>query len=42
MPRYHFHLRTPDGLQWDEEGVPFAGLEVALPRCVPGHSGDGC
>ncbi|WP_336491110.1 DUF6894 family protein [Methylobacterium nigriterrae] len=29
MPRYYFHLRTPDGLQWDEEGVPFAGLEAA-------------
>ncbi|WP_431311165.1 DUF6894 family protein [Methylobacterium nigriterrae] len=29
MPRYFFHLRTPDGLQWDGEGVPFAGLDAA-------------
>ncbi|MER2264444.1 DUF6894 family protein [Methylobacterium oxalidis] len=29
MPRYHFHLRTPDGLQWDPEGVSFDNLEDA-------------
>ncbi|MER2269466.1 DUF6894 family protein [Methylobacterium oxalidis] len=29
MPHYYFHLRTPHGLQWDEEGVPFTGLDEA-------------
>ncbi|MDR7035823.1 MULTISPECIES: DUF6894 family protein [Methylobacterium] len=29
MPCYHFHLRTPEGLEWDAEGVPFDTLEEA-------------
>ncbi|MEA1834757.1 hypothetical protein U8607_21925 [Methylobacterium durans] len=29
MPRYHFHLRTIDGLQWDPDGLPFDNLEDA-------------
>ncbi|GJE41499.1 DUF6894 family protein [Methylobacterium soli] len=39
MLRYYFHLRTPDGLQWDEEGVPFACLDAAYLdacRAIPG------
>ncbi|MDR7038872.1 MULTISPECIES: DUF6894 family protein [Methylobacterium] len=29
MPRYYFHLRTRDALQWDPEGVCFPGLDEA-------------
>ncbi|MEA1835200.1 hypothetical protein U8607_24235 [Methylobacterium durans] len=29
MPRFYFHLRTLEGLQWDPEGVAFDNLEDA-------------
>uniref|UniRef100_UPI003013BEFA DUF6894 family protein n=1 Tax=Methylobacterium nigriterrae TaxID=3127512 RepID=UPI003013BEFA len=29
MPRFFFHLRTPDGLQWNEDGLQLVNLETA-------------
>ncbi|MDP4026756.1 hypothetical protein Q8W71_29555 [Methylobacterium sp. NEAU 140] len=29
MPRFHFHLLTPDGLERDEDGLAFADLDAA-------------
>ncbi|AWN41674.1 DUF6894 family protein [Methylobacterium durans] len=29
MPHYYFHLRTPDELEWDNEGVSFGSLDDA-------------
>lgn len=41
MPVFHFHLRTAEGLERDEEGIEFQDLEAAyldmcdgLPRMV--------
>ncbi|WP_336485735.1 DUF6894 family protein [Methylobacterium nigriterrae] len=43
MPRYFFHLRTVAGLQRDEEGLEFAGLEPAYLdacRAIPDMTAD--
>ncbi|MDP4027289.1 hypothetical protein Q8W71_32515 [Methylobacterium sp. NEAU 140] len=43
MPLYHFHLRTPDGLERDETGLVLRDLDAAyLEACatIPGLSVD--
>ncbi|GJE41504.1 DUF6894 family protein [Methylobacterium soli] len=43
MPRFHFHLQTPDGREQDEDGLKIADLETAYLdacRAIPDMAAD--
>ncbi|MCJ2069386.1 hypothetical protein MKK75_11375 [Methylobacterium sp. J-030] len=43
MPKFYFHLRGPDGLDYDDEGLELASVEAAYLeafKAVPGMGSD--
>ncbi len=41
MPKYYFHLRGPDGLDNDDEGLDFASVEAAYLEAIKAVPGMG-